>query len=621
MCRQTALGVIGLGSMASFFRISDWQAGADGSNEAHGRAGLNARHAALASGRIASVLAALLCVPLALIGLDVSSTSVGLGFMAALLPSVVALAFLKQTDAETAILCAASVLATVSACAYLSGAGSIGLAFLSLAAGAEAMVFIPPRARTKVVVLLAVPLVLGALSSINGTASAIDSTHAIEWLCALVGFVHGGCTLASAAQLLSAADAAIETARSRHAAMLLPLRETVLTIDRQGRVLEMGDNAATALGLAPAELAGRGMIDRIHVGDKPAVLKAASDAAMDKTAATVKARMRGAADGGMVSYYFVECRFIPMAGSDCLTLVIRDITASEQEMEMHRAVDSLRKAAMRSRGLFISGLSHEVRTPLNAVIGFSEMLSNPDIGPLPNETVREYAGIIHDSGHQLFRLVTATIDLFRLDSGTYEINHEPFGVTGVIEGCVEDIAAEAQAKNVAILRDVPPFLGDVVSDRRAIKQALGHVLANAVKFSGAGSNVVISARSRGEGVVITVVDRGPGIAPAHLSRIGDPFFQGDGAYDRAAGGAGLGLALVKRLMDVLGGDLEISSVLGAGTSVKLFVPHDIGAQEDAEDDSLARLAPAALAGISQDRPPIETEPMTSSPMISRRKVA
>ena len=150
----------------------------------------------------------------------------------------------------------------------------------------------------------------------------------------------------------------------------------------------------------------------------------------------------------------------------------------------------MRDAALRNRGLFISALSHEVRTPLNAVIGFSDMLATPGVEVSP-DTVLEYSRIINDSGKQLLKLVASTIDLIRLDSGTYEINPEPFAMAGLVDACVDDVADEAEASGVVLERSVPPFLRDLVADRRATKQIIGHILGNAIKFSRPGEVVRI----------------------------------------------------------------------------------------------------------------------------------
>jgi len=113
---------------------------------------------------------------------------------------------------------------------------------------------------------------------------------------------------------------------------------------------------------------------------------------------------------------------------------------------------------------------------------------------------------------------------------------------------------------------------DLTSDRRALQQAIVHVLENAVKFSPTGSKVMLEARATRSRIVFTITDDGPGIANDLLSQICDPFFQGDSSYDRAVSGAGLGLALVKRLIDALGGELRITSRLGAGTRVEIDLP-------------------------------------------------
>jgi cell cycle sensor histidine kinase DivJ len=233
-----------------------------------------------------------------------------------------------------------------------------------------------------------------------------------------------------------------------------------------------------------------------------------------------------------------------------------------------------------------------VRTPLNAIIGFSDMLSNPQMGPIAEETVREYARIINQGGHQLLHLVTGTIDLIRLDSGTNELNAEGFAPADLIDCCIEAVSEAAEAKVVRIVRHLPPFLPDLTSDRRALGQALTQVISNAVKFSPDGSQVSVEVRARDGQLAMTISDNGAGMPPEHLARMGDPFFQGDGSYGRAVSGAGMGLALAKRLLDVLGGKLAVESRLGIGTRVSIEVPLAFGTEAKApvpESGAVARI--------------------------------
>ncbi len=534
------------------------------------------RHVAVAAARFGAALAALVCVPVAVLSGNPASSMTALGILSAALPSIMALSVLNQKNPDRAMATAGTSLAVVAFCAVLSAGATIGLALLAIASLIEAVIYGSRRQRRLIFSTLLFTALIGAMSPLlpgQGGISGgrIDPSIMIS---AIVALVQGATCLLFAVQRMLANEHNVNATLARMRELIMALGDVALIADRSGRALIVSDNAGPALGLPDSELQGRGLVERTHLADRPALLKAISDAVAEGVPGRVKLRLRRTVENGGARYFWAEARVLRASDAERAILVLRDISETQDEIDRLQADDALRQAAARNRGLFISSLSHEVRTPLNAVIGFSDMLANPDIGPVAPETVREYAGIIRDSGQQLFRLVTATIDLIRLDSGTYELNPESFGVSGLVDSCVEEVAEAAEARGVMVLRQVPPFVPDLTSDRRALQQAIVHVLSNAVKFAPAGSKVMFDTRATSRRMIFSISDDGPGIAPDHLAQICDPFFQGDNFYDRAVSGAGLGLALVKRLIDVLGGELRVTSRLGAGTRVEIDLPQE-----------------------------------------------
>jgi cell cycle sensor histidine kinase DivJ len=227
-----------------------------------------------------------------------------------------------------------------------------------------------------------------------------------------------------------------------------------------------------------------------------------------------------------------------------------------------------------SKSRFLANVSHELRTPLNAIIGFSEMLAHPDLAPHDAARRREYANIIHASGEHLLGLVNTILDVSKIESGHFELAHEPFGLAWLVDFGCDLVKLKAEAKKIELRRDCPAGLGDIVADKRACRQILLNLLSNAVKFTPEGGTITASARIDGGFVELTVADSGVGVAPEDFVKLGDPFFQARSAYDRPYEGAGLGLSIVRGLVGLHGGGLSFASAPGQGARVTVRLPLD-----------------------------------------------
>ena len=219
-------------------------------------------------------------------------------------------------------------------------------------------------------------------------------------------------------------------------------------------------------------------------------------------------------------------------------------------------------------------MSHELRTPLNAIIGFSEMLTNETQMRLDAERRHEYADLINDSGHHLLSVVNGILDMTKIETGDFEIRPEPFRLAGVIGDCCDLLALKAREAGIDLVVDVPADLPEIVADKRALKQILINLLSNAIKFTDRGGRIAVSAAAEGAMIAITVEDNGIGIGEEDLPRVGNPFFQARGSYDRRHDGTGLGLSIVKGLVALHGGDIAIRSRVGEGTRVTVRLPLD-----------------------------------------------
>ncbi len=219
-------------------------------------------------------------------------------------------------------------------------------------------------------------------------------------------------------------------------------------------------------------------------------------------------------------------------------------------------------------------MSHELRTPLNAIIGFSDMLVNEEQMRLDAARRKEYAQLINDSGSHLLSVVNGILDMSKMETGDFEITPEPFAPAPVISNCCDILALKARSAGIDLIVRNAAGLPDVVADKRAFKQIMLNLLSNAIKFSNRGGQITVVSRVEGARLMVSVEDNGIGIASTDLPRIGDPFFQARSAYDRRHDGTGLGLSIVKGLLDLHGGELKVSSELGKGTSISIYLPLD-----------------------------------------------
>jgi cell cycle sensor histidine kinase DivJ len=223
---------------------------------------------------------------------------------------------------------------------------------------------------------------------------------------------------------------------------------------------------------------------------------------------------------------------------------------------------------------FLATMSHELRTPLNAIIGFSEMLMSETEMRLDAARRREYATLINESGNHLLSVVNGILDMTKLDTGDFEIRPEPFRPAGVIGGCCDLLALKARQAGLELVVEAPADLPEIVADKRALKQILINLLSNAIKFTDGGGRVRITAAAEGAALAISVEDNGIGIGEEDLPRIGKPFYQARGSYDRRHDGTGLGLSIVQGLVALHGGEVAIRSRIGEGTRITVLLPLD-----------------------------------------------
>jgi len=228
--------------------------------------------------------------------------------------------------------------------------------------------------------------------------------------------------------------------------------------------------------------------------------------------------------------------------------------------------------ANRHKSEFLANMSHELRTPLNAIIGFSEVLKEQMFGPL-NAKQAEYSSDIHASGEHLLALINDILDLSKIEAGQLELEPSEFDVRAAVSAAVALVRERCLRQRIQLTVTLADDVGTWVADLRRIKQVLVNLLANAVKFTPAGGAIALGVTLHAEhGLCIEVSDTGIGIAPEHHTLVFQEFRQVGTDGERKAEGSGLGLALVKRLVEQHGGHVTLHSRLGAGTTLRFNIP-------------------------------------------------
>ncbi len=363
---------------------------------------------------------------------------------------------------------------------------------------------------------------------------------------------------------------AADTAAAEGAAMYRFLADNAMDLitrhSGDGVVRYASPATLALLGRVPEEIAGQAMMSLTHPDDVPAMQSALMEASYFGRDGSAEVRLRRR-DGNFV---WAEFRCRPAQDGD-IVAVTRDISERKrQEQALVEARDAA-LGASRAKSSFLANMSHELRTPLNAIIGFSEMMNREMFGPI-GPRYQEYSRMIHESGAHLLELINSVLDMSKIEAGKFELSEELFDLEETAQSAVRFLKIPAERAGVALKLSIAPNARLMFADRRAVKQILVNLLSNGVKYTPPGGEVRVTARIAG-GMEIVVSDSGAGISQRDLERLGRPFEQVENAETRAKEGTGLGLALVKSLALMHGGEAVLESALGEGTTVTVRLPH------------------------------------------------
>ncbi len=249
--------------------------------------------------------------------------------------------------------------------------------------------------------------------------------------------------------------------------------------------------------------------------------------------------------------------------------------AHDAEAARLRVAKEAAEQADRAKGQFLAMVSHELRTPLTTILGYAEMLQEQ----AAQDSRPEYAddlGQIHAAAGHLLALINDILDFSKIEAGKMILAHEPFDPAGLVRDLAGAAEPLARTNRNRLIVDCPPTLGSATGDATRLRQCVWNLVGNACKFTQVG-DVTVTARRAGASLTIQVRDTGCGMTADQVGRLFQPFTQVDSSSGRKHGGTGLGLAITRKLVEAMGGGIDVTSDAGAGSTFTLTVPADLAA--------------------------------------------
>ena len=391
--------------------------------------------------------------------------------------------------------------------------------------------------------------------------------------------------------------ARLSESEARYRLLMDSSTDIILQYDPAG-VIQFASPSVSRLGYSPSDVVGRNMADFSHPEELAENLDGRAHV-MREGRAPRDGRWQFRARKADGDYIWLEGNPAPIrdqAGNIVGVMTAqRDITA-RRRMEEELLEAKLRaEAAAEAKSEFLANMSHEIRTPLTGIIGFSGLLAQ--VEPMPAQATT-YIRRIETSGQSLLSIVDDILDHSKLEVGQVSLDPQPFEVTEFLTQTLDGFSARAALKSIAL---EPRIAGDVphviAADSSRLAQVLNNLLSNAIKFTERGSVRLDVDYDEALGRLrCAVSDTGVGVAPEKLDKLFKRFSQVDGSVSRRYGGTGLGLSICKSLVELMGGEIQVNSVVGEGSTFAFW----IAAQRAEESDLLAgACAPTAL---EQDRP-------------------
>lgn len=350
--------------------------------------------------------------------------------------------------------------------------------------------------------------------------------------------------------------------------------DAMVIADRSGQVVLLNAQAERLFGYSREELIGKS-IDLLlpdQLRAKHATHREAYNREPHTRPMGAGVNLNGRRKDG--SEFPAEISLSPIVSKEGLliTAAIRDVTErrrhAEELVEMRRQAEE----ANRLKSEFLANMSHELRTPLNSVIGFTELIHDGKAGPVTAEQT-EYLEDVLSSAQHLLQLINDILDLAKIEAGKLQLRPEPIRLSFLAEEVCGSLRTVTRSKAITLDIDIPDDTEPLFSDPARVKQILYNYLSNALKFTPEGGRVSLSASPNGaDAIRLAVRDTGAGISNDDLKRLFIPFHQLDASASKKYQGTGLGLALTKRIVEALGGQVGAESVLGSGSTFYALLP-------------------------------------------------
>lgn len=355
-----------------------------------------------------------------------------------------------------------------------------------------------------------------------------------------------------------------------------------------GVLYHANEAAAALVGISPAELNGRSVNEfYVDPNQREALLRA-----IIAGGGSARSQVQLKCADGRRIWVDVEARRVSYRGELCVIAIGHDITdhidrarqLAKTRDQLNRQTTELTKgellirqrsaeAANRAKSAFMAHMSHELRSPLNAILGFSEVIRDLHFGGALVGKYAEYGGYIHQAGSHLLALIDDILDLAKVEAGKLELQPSRFDLNALLDECARMMRPMVEQRGLAlgVMGMAPDPL--LTADRRRTKQMILNLLSNAIKFTPGGGRVELSAQRTADGAVtVTVLDTGVGMTDSQVKLALQPFGRVAGSAARDPTGTGLGLPIVKNLIEAHGGKLQIQSELNRGTIARLVFP-------------------------------------------------
>jgi diguanylate cyclase (GGDEF)-like protein/PAS domain S-box-containing protein len=413
----------------------------------------------------------------------------------------------------------------------------------------------------------------------------------------------------------------IDEYRLKFSGLSASVHDAVLIADSNDLIIYGNEAATGLLGYSRDELTGKTLSSLINNSDSAAMNRIAARRSTIKDleitlvgadsrqieASLSVCRLKDKAQQAFGTIYALRSLGEELELRDSLERRTRELEELSHTLESRVAerTEELEKAnrelerTNQVKSRFISNTSHELRTPLNSILGFSDVLLEKTFGPL-NENQERYLRNIHAAGRHLLELINNVLDIAKIDAGKYELIYETFHVRDLMQEVISIMQPLAEKKSISTEVQIDHDVDSITADRVKIKQVLYNLLSNAIKFTPSGGRAGVRigyedghadpsvlSLTPGDMLRFSVWDTGVGIGPGDTERIFDEFEQADTTLSREYEGAGLGLALSKKLVEIHGGSISVESSLGRGSTFSFMVPVSTDAEQPQTEETEA----------------------------------